>query len=69
MQVLFLQKNEVRQLNTPCDKLDLILTRFIVGRPLLPRKEAVVYIESVRECQSCSRLGTKFSFLSNTALI
>lgn len=48
MQVLFLQEHEGRQLNTPCDKLDLVSSRFRVGsRPLLPQREAAVHSESV----------------------
>lgn len=39
MQVLFLQENKARQLNTLCNKLDLILTRCIADRPLLPRRQ------------------------------
>lgn len=71
MQVLFLQEHEGRQLNTPCDKLDLILSRFRVGsRPLLPQREAAVHIESVRGCQSCSPSRHQVLLpLSNTALI
>lgn len=71
MQVLFLQEHEGRQLNAPCDKLDLILSRFRVGsRPLLPQREAAVYIESVRGCQSCSPSRHQVLLpLSNTALI
>lgn len=57
MQVLFLQEHEGRQLNTPCDKLALILSTLRVGsRPLLPQREAAEHIESVRGCQSCSPL-------------
>lgn len=71
MQVLFLQEHEGRQLNTPCDKLDLILSRFRVGsRPLLPQREAAVHIESVRGCQSCSPSRHQVLLpLSITALI
>lgn len=71
MQVLFLQEHEGRQLNTPCDKLDLILSRFRVGsRPLLPQREAAVHIKSVRGCQSCSPSRHQVLLpLSNTALI
>lgn len=60
MQVSFLQENKIRQPNTPCDRLVLFLTRFKVGRPLVPRREAVMHIESAKGCQPRSRPGTKF---------
>lgn len=60
MQVSFLQENKIRQPNTPCDRLVLFLTRFKVGRPLVPRREAVMHIESAKGCQPHSRPGTKF---------
>lgn len=71
IQVMFLQEYEGRQLNTPCDKLALILSRFRVGsRPLFPQREAAVHLESVRGYQSCSPSRHQVLLpLSNTALI